>query len=565
MSKKKVIVKNLSAIQNFGAMDVLCTDKTGTLTQDKVVLEYPLDIHGNEDDRVMRHAFLNSWHQTGLKNLMDQAVINHVDLGTAAVLKEEYRKVDEIPFDFNRRRMSVVVADGTGKTQMITKGAIEEMLSVCSFAEYKGKVEPITEEVRNEILEQVRRYNDAGMRVLGVAQKTNPAPVGLFSVADESDMVLIGYLAFLDPPKESTEAALKVLKEYGVGVKVLTGDNEVVTKAICRQVGMPAREILLGSDIEKMDDDTLEKAVERTDIFAKLSPLQKVRIVEALKSNGHTTGFLGDGINDAGAMKAADVGISVDTAVDIARESADIILLEKDLMVLEEGVVEGRKTYANIIKYIKMTASSNFGNMFSVLAASIFLPMLPMLPMQLLVLNLIYDISCTAIPWDNVDPEYLKVPRKWEASSIVKFMLWMGPASSVFDITTYLFLFFYICPMVFGGAFHTLDQTSQTGFNALFHAGWFVESLWTQTLVIHMIRSPKLPFIGSHASWQLTGLTTLGIAVGTLLPFTFIGAALDMVPLPVMYFPFLIVTVLMYMVLVTMLKKFFVRRYGELL
>ena len=513
----------------------------------------------------MRHAFLNSWHQTGLKNLMDQAVINHVDLGTAAVLKEEYRKVDEIPFDFNRRRMSVVVADGTGKTQMITKGAIEEMLSVCSFAEYKGKVEPITEEVRNEILEQVRRYNDAGMRVLGVAQKTNPAPVGLFSVADESDMVLIGYLAFLDPPKESTEAALKVLKEYGVGVKVLTGDNEVVTKAICRQVGMPAREILLGSDIEKMDDDTLEKAVERTDIFAKLSPLQKVRIVEALKSNGHTTGFLGDGINDAGAMKAADVGISVDTAVDIARESADIILLEKDLMVLEEGVVEGRKTYANIIKYIKMTASSNFGNMFSVLAASIFLPMLPMLPMQLLVLNLIYDISCTAIPWDNVDPEYLKVPRKWEASSIVKFMLWMGPASSVFDITTYLFLFFYICPMVFGGAFHTLDQTSQTGFNALFHAGWFVESLWTQTLVIHMIRSPKLPFIGSHASWQLTGLTTLGIAVGTLLPFTFIGAALDMVPLPVMYFPFLIVTVLMYMVLVTMLKKFFVRRYGELL
>lgn len=565
MSKKKVIVKNLSAIQNFGAMDVLCTDKTGTLTQDKVVLEYPLDIHGNEDDRVMRHAFLNSWHQTGLKNLMDQAVINHVDLGTAAVLKEEYRKVDEIPFDFNRRRMSVVVADGTGKTQMITKGAIEEMLSVCSYAEYKGKVEPITEEVWNEILEQVRRYNDAGMRVLGVAQKTNPAPVGVFSVADESDMVLIGYLAFLDPPKESTEAALKVLKEYGVGVKVLTGDNEVVTKAICRQVGMPAREILLGSDIEKMEDDALEKAVERTDIFAKLSPLQKVRIVEALKSNGHTTGFLGDGINDAGAMKAADVGISVDTAVDIARESADIILLEKDLMVLEEGVVEGRKTYANIIKYIKMTASSNFGNMFSVLAASIFLPMLPMLPMQLLVLNLIYDISCTAIPWDNVDPEYLKMPRKWDASSIVKFMLWMGPASSVFDITTYLFLFFYICPMVFGGAFHTLGQMAQIGFIALFHAGWFVESLWTQTLVIHMIRSPKLPFIGSHASWQLTGLTTLGIAVGTILPFTFIGAALDMVPLPGMYFPFLIVTVLLYMALVTMLKKIFVRRYGELL
>ncbi|MEG0379311.1 MAG: HAD-IC family P-type ATPase, partial [Eubacterium sp.] len=326
--------------------------------QDKVFLEYSLDIHGNEDERVMRHAFLNSWHQTGLKNLMDQAVINHLTPESAVVLKEEYRKVDEIPFDFNRRRMSVVVADQMGKTQMITKGAIEEMLLICSYVEYQGLVEPMSSAIQAEILEQVQKYNESGLRVLGVAQKTNHAPAGVFSTADEAEMVLMGYLAFLDPPKKSTKAAIRALKDYGVSVKVLTGDNEAVTKSICRQVGMSTKGILLGSDIEEMDDAALENAVESVNIFAKLSPLQKVRVVEALRSKGHTTGFLGDGINDAAAMKAADVGISVDTAVDIAKESADIILLEKDLMVLEEGVVEGRKTYANIIKYIKMTASS---------------------------------------------------------------------------------------------------------------------------------------------------------------------------------------------------------------
>ncbi|MEA5004127.1 MAG: magnesium-translocating P-type ATPase [Christensenella sp.] len=565
MSKKKVIVKDLHAIQNFGAMDVLCTDKTGTLTQDKVVLEYSLDIHGNEDERVLRHAFLNSYHQTGLKNLMDIAVVDHAEEQGMAELIQNYQKVDEIPFDFNRRRMSVVVEDKNGKTQLITKGAIEEMLAVSTYAEYQGKVEPITDEVKDEILKTVATYNANGMRVLGIAHKTNPSPAGAFSVADESDMVLIGYLAFLDPPKESTKKALKALLEYGVDVKVLTGDNDAVTKYICRKVGISADHILLGADVEAMDDDMLLDVVEGTHVFAKLSPSQKSRIVSALRAKGHTVGFLGDGINDAAAMKEADVGISVDTAVDIAKESANIILMEKDLMVLEEGVIEGRKTYANSIKYIKMTASSNFGNMFSVLAASAFLPFLPMTPVQILLLNLIYDVSCLAMPWDNVDADYLKKPRKWDASSISKFMVWIGPTSSVFDITTYLLLYFVICPLVIGGAYHTLGEGAQESFVALFHAGWFVESLWTQTLVIHLIRTPHTPFIKSRASWQVTLLTTIGIIGGTLIPYTIVGRELGMSPMPAVYFLMLALTIIAYMLLVTLLKKKFVKRYGELL
>lgn len=565
MSKKKVIVKDLHAIQNFGAMDVLCTDKTGTLTQDKVVLEYSLNIHGDKDTRVLRHGFLNSYHQTGLKNLMDVAIISHAEEQGMAELISNYHKVDEIPFDFERRRMSVVVEDKSGKTQLITKGAIEEMLSVSAYAEYCGVVEPITEEVKRDILDTVAKYNANGMRVLGIAHKTNPSPAGSFSVADESDLVLIGYLAFLDPPKESTKAALKALQGYGVHVKVLTGDNDAVTKYICRKVGIPADNLLLGADIETMDDRTLENVVEDTHVFAKLSPQQKSRIVTALRKNGHTVGFMGDGINDAAAMKEADVGISVDTAVDIAKESANIILLEKDLMVLEEGVIEGRKTYANIIKYIKMTASSNFGNMFSVLAASAFLPFLPMTPVQILLLNLIYDFSCLAIPWDNVDADFLKVPRQWDASSISKFMVWIGPTSSVFDITTYLAMYFLICPLVFGGAYHTLTEATQENFTALFHAGWFVESLWTQTLVIHMIRTPHTPFIRSRASWQVSVLTAAGIAVGTALPYTLVGRELGMAALPGVYFAMLAATIAAYMLLVSIMKKAFVRRYNALL
>jgi len=568
MSKKRVIVKNLNSIQNFGAMDVLCTDKTGTITQDKVILELHLDVEGNDSTDVLRKGFLNSYYQTGLKNLMDVSIIEHADKAGMTDLWEDYKKVDEIPFDFNRRRMSVAVEDKSGEIDLITKGAIEEMLTICKFAGSGDEAKPLTDELKAQILANCHALNEKGMRVLGLAQKSvNHVSNTALSVSDESDMVFIGCLAFLDPAKESAAVAIKGLNEFGVKVKVLTGDNDAVTATVCKSVGINAEHILLGSQIEEMSDEALAKAVEETDIFAKLSPKQKARIVTALRNNGHTVGFMGDGINDAAAMKAADVGISVDTAVDIAKESANIILLEKDLIVLQEGVVEGRKTYANTIKYIKMTASSNFGNMFSVLAASAFLPFLPMLPIQILILNLIYDISCITIPWDNVDIDFLQKPRKWDATSISRFMLWIGPTSSVFDITTFFLMFFYICPLVVGGSFASLaaGSTEIVLFMALFHTGWFVESLWSQTLVIHMIRTPKIPFIQSRASWQLASLTTLGIAAGTIIPYTWFGGQLGMAKLPPIYFPWLIGTIFAYMVLATIMKKIFVRRYGELL
>lgn len=564
MAKKKTIVKHLNSIQNFGAMDVLCTDKTGTITQDKVVLEYYLDVHGNEDERILRHAFLNSYYQTGLKNLMDVAILNHAKTEPYRSLQEKYTKVDEIPFDFNRRRMSVVIRDRDGKTQMITKGAVEEMLSISAYTEYSGRVVKLTDEIRKEIIATVGRLNDEGMRVLAVAQKTNPSVEGVFSVKDESDMVLIGYLAFLDPPKDTAAEAIRALKDYGVTVKVLTGDNDAVTRCICGQVGLKVDNLLLGSDIEEMSDKQLTAAVERTSVFAKLSPQQKARIVHILRDNDHTVGFMGDGINDAAAMHEADVAISVDTAVDVAKESADIILLEKDLMVLEQGVVEGRRTFGNIIKYIKMTASSNFGNMFSVVTASAFLPFLPMQPIQIIFLNLIYDISCVAIPWDNMDENFLKIPRKWNASSIGSFMIWLGPTSSVFDITTYILMFFVICPAVAGGAYGT-KGVDNVLFVSLFNAGWFVESLWTQTLVIHMIRTPKVPFIQSRASLPVLLSTSTAIAIGTVIPYTPFGKIIGMTAMPAVYFPWLIITVLCYMLLTTFIKTMYKRRYGELL
>jgi Mg2+-importing ATPase len=570
MSKEKTIVKNLNSIQNLGSMDILCTDKTGTLTQDKVVLMYHLDIHGHEDSRVLRHAFLNSYYQTGLKNLMDIAIIERTNSEQESAselrgLANRYTKVDEIPFDFERRRMSVVVQNG--KTQMITKGAVEEMLAVCNYAEYEGKVLPLTDDIRAYILQKVDELNEDGMRVIAVAQKTDPSPVGAFSVADEADMVLMGYLAFLDPPKESTANAIRALREYGVGVKILTGDNDKVTRAVCKQVNIPADCILLGSDLEHMSDAELRDVCEKVSVFAKLSPAQKARVITALRANGHSVGYMGDGINDAAAMKASDVGISVDTAVDIAKESADVILLEKDLMVLEQGIIEGRKTYANMIKHIKMTASSNFGNVFSVLIASAFLPFIPMLPIQLILLNLIYDLSCMAIPWDNVDREFLAVPRKWNAQSIEKFMLWFGPTSSVFDITTYLLMFFVICPTMCGGLMwnEIADEPTQVLFIAVFHAGWFVESMWTQTLVIHLIRTPKIPFIQSRASVQVTLLTFTGIALLTAIPFTPFAQYIGLTALPLSFFFWLLLTVALYMLVVTWLKGVFVGKYGELL
>ncbi len=564
MSKHKTIVKNLNSIQNFGAMDVLCTDKTGTLTEDKIILERHLDIHGNEDLRVLRHGYLNSYFQTGLKNLLDVAIIEHGNEEGFSALNTIYEKVDEIPFDFSRRRMSVVLKDKNNKTQLITKGAVEEMLEICTFAEYKGKVVCLSNDLRDGMLEIVDELNASGIRVIAVAQKTNPSPEGVFSIKDESEMVLMGYIGFLDPPKESSIDAIGALQEYGVEVKVLTGDNEKVTRHVCNKVGISTSKILLGSDIEGMTDLQLKDAVEEINIFAKLSPQQKARVVSTLRDNGHVVGFMGDGINDAAAMRKADVGISVDTAVDIAKESADIILLEKDLMVLERGVIEGRRTFANIIKYIKMTASSNFGNMFSVLVACAFLPFLPMLPVQILVLNLIYDMSCISIPWDNVDSEYLKKPRKWDASSIGSFMRWIGPTSSVFDITTYLLMYLVICPLVCGGAYGA-PGVDKALFMSLFNAGWFVESLWSQTLVIHMIRTPKIPFIQSRASLPLLTFTTIGILIGTLIPYTNFGKIMGLSPLPVVYFLWLVATIMTYMVLVTVLKKLYVRKYGELL
>ncbi|WP_418599410.1 magnesium-translocating P-type ATPase [Phascolarctobacterium faecium] len=573
MSREKVIIKNLNSIQNLGSIDILCTDKTGTLTQDKVVLEYHLDIEGKEAPRVLRHAFLNSYYQTGLKNLMDIAIISRTKLeeeenkDQLGDLEHFYQKVDELPFDFERRRMSVVVEDRNGKTQMITKGAVEEMLNISAFVEYAGRVVPLTASMKKLVMEKVDALNADGLRVIAVAQKTNPSPIGAFSIADENEMVLIGYLAFLDPPKETTAAAIRALQEHGVAVKILTGDNEKVTKCVCRHVGLAAEKMLLGSEVEAMSNEELAAAAEYTTVFAKLAPAQKARVVRLLRENGHSVGYLGDGINDAAAMKASDVGISVDTAVDIAKESADVILLEKDLLVLEKGILEGRKTYANMIKYIKMTASSNFGNIFSVLIASAFLPFLPMASIHLILLNLIYDISCTAIPWDNVDKEFLTKPRKWDASSVSKFMLWIGPTSSVFDILTYALMYFIICPAVVGGhLFHELsDPAQQALYIAVFQAGWFVESMWTQTLVIHMIRTPKIPFLQSRASSPVTLLTFIGIAVLTVIPFTAVGHAIGLASLPGEYFSWLAAITLAYMLLATMMKKLYIKRYGELL
>lgn len=572
MSKEKVIIKNLNSIQNLGAIDILCTDKTGTLTEDKVKLQYHLDIDGNSDTRVLRHGFLNSYYQTGLKNLMDIAIIDKT-----MELKDNdkniehsitrYKKVDEVPFDFTRRRMSVVVEDETGKRQMITKGAVEEMLTISNYVEYKGEVVELTEDRKKFVLDKVRDLNNNGMRVIAVSQKTNPSPVGEFSVADENDMVLIGYLAFLDPPKESAITAIEALKSSGVDVKILTGDNEEVTRSVCKQVGIKFDKVYLGSDVDRLSDEELGNLAEKVTVFAKMSPSQKTRVINVLRDKGHSVGYMGDGINDAGALEASDVGISVDNAVDIAKESADVILLEKDLMVLENGILEGRKTYANMIKYIKMTASSNFGNVFSVLVASAFLPFLPMASIHLILLNLIYDISCTAIPWDNVDKEFLEKPKAWDASSVSKFMLWIGPTSSIFDITTYLLMYFIIAPMFTGGLlFHQLtDPKMMALYIAVFQAGWFVESMWSQTLVIHMIRTPKIPFIQSRASTQLTLLTFAGIALLTIIPFTSFGASIGLAPLPKIYFLYLAITIILYMVLATIMKKLYVKKYKELL
>lgn len=569
MAKKKTIIKNINSIQSLGAMDVLCTDKTGTITQNKVVLEYSLNIDGDEDLRVLRHAYLNSYFQTGFKNLMDIAIIRRreeLEKRDAQLvdLSEEYTKIDEVPFDFERKRLSVVVVDKQGKTQMVTKGAVEEMVSISSFVEIKGEVVPLTDEIKEKVFALSDRLNNVGMRVIGVSQKTNPAPVGQFGAKDESDMVLMGFLAFLDPPKETTEEAIRALKTYGVKTKVLTGDNEKVTASICAKVGMDASGFILGSQIEELDDEELLDIVEKYDIFAKLTPEHKARIVKALQKNGHVVGFLGDGINDTPAMKVADVGISVDDAVDVAKETADIILLEKDLMVLEQGIIEGRKTYGNMIKYIKMTASSNFGNMFSVLIASALLPFLPMKSLYLILLNMIYDISCTAIPWDHVDTQFLQKPRRWKADNIPKFMVWFGPTSSIFDWITYAVMYFILCPLAAGGKWGA-PETNTALFIAIFQTGWFIQSMWTQTLVIHMLRTDKVSFFKSNASLSVYLATIAGIILITVMPWTSFGEAIGLAHLDWPFFVYLAASTLLYLLITSIVKELYIRRYGEML
>lgn len=567
MAKEKVVIKKLNAIQDLGAIDILCTDKTGTLTQDEIVLEYPLDIHGDLDLSVLRRAYLNSYFQTGLKNLMDRAIINrtHKEAKKHEIVRDldqTFHKIDELPFDFERRRMSVIVKDEDGVVSMVTKGALEEMLSVSTYVEYKGDIKRLTDEVRQEVLAEVAQLNEQGLRVLGVSYKTDLDENEIFSVEDEGDMILTGYLAFLDPPKPSAAPAIKALAEYGVTTKILTGDNEKVTQAVCEKVGLDVERILLGSEIDTMTDQELAQVVETTTVFAKLSPDQKARIILSLKKNGHKVGYMGDGINDAPSMKVSDVGISVDTAVDIAKETADVILLDKDLMVLEKGLVEGRKVYANMTKYIKMTVSSNFGNIFSLLFASIFLPFLPMAPVHLIVLNLIYDLSCIALPFDNVDKEFLKKPRIWEANSIMRFMAWIGPISSVFDIITYMLLYFLVVPMILGHGYNH-GAADAAAFIMVFQTGWFIESMWSQTMVIHMLRSPKLPFIQSRPAFSVVVTTLAAAFFVTSLPYSPLASILKLSQLNGLYFVLLFAIIVLYMLSVTVVKRIYIKKYKE--
>jgi len=567
MAKEKVVIKKLNAIQDLGAIDILCTDKTGTLTQDEIVLEYPLDIHGDLDMAVLRRAYLNSHFQTGLKNLMDRAIISRTEKEAKehAILQNldtSFQKIDELPFDFERRRMSVIVKDDSNVVSMVTKGALEEMLNISTHVEYRGEVIPLTEDIRQEVLAEVGQLNRQGLRVLGVGYKSGLREDYAYTVTDESDMILTGYLAFLDPPKPSAAPAIQALLEHGVRTKILTGDNEKVTQAICEKVGLDVEHILLGADIDQMTDQELADVVEKVTVFAKLSPDQKARIILQLKRNGHGVGYMGDGINDAPSMKVADVGISVDTAVDIAKETADVILLDKDLMVLETGIVEGRKVYANMTKYIKMTVSSNFGNIFSLLVASIFLPFLPMAPVHLIVLNLVYDLSCVALPFDNVDQDFLKQPHTWEAKSITRFMVWMGPISSIFDILTFIFLYFIIVPLVTG--YHYVHGSeSALQFIILFQTGWFIESMWSQTMVIHMLRTAKVPFVQSRPAWLVIFTTLVAAFFVTSLPYGPLVNILRLAPLGLPYFLFLVGIIFLYMFSVTVIKKLYIKKYKE--
>ncbi len=566
MAKKNVIVKRLNSIQNFGAMNVLCTDKTGTLTIDHVILEIHCDVFKNESEEVLRDAFLISHFQTGLKNVLDRAVLKYTELHRELGV-EKYSKVDEIPFDFSRRMMSVVVEGPDGQRQLLTKGAPESVFAKCTQFESDGEIFPMEPILVGNLIEQVNSLSEDGFRVLAIANKKVGSQAA-YSKTDEESLVLTGYLAFLDPPKDTAKTAIAALRQHGVTVKVLTGDNDLVTRKVCTEVGINAEKILLGNDVEKMSDEQLAGAVDGTDVYARLSPAHKKRVVQALQKKGHVVGFMGDGINDAPALRAADVGISVDTAVDIARESADMILLEKSLMVLEEGVLEGRKVFANIVKYIRMGASSNFGNVFSFVGASAWLKFSPMWPLQILTNNLLYDFSQVPIPTDNVGAQYIARPRPWQINEIKRFMLFIGPISSIFDYSTFVvMLYFFKCnnlgllpPPELAARFAGITDPDSTYAAALFHTGWFVESIMTQTLIIHVIRTSLLPFIQSRASWQLTMTTILIMGIGAYLPFSPLAKPLGFAPLPWQFWPILAATLLCYVGLTQLIKSWMVRK-----
>lgn len=550
MSKKKTIVKRLSAIQTLGEMNILCTDKTGTLTEDEIVLEKYMDIEGNENIRILKHAFLNSYFQTGLKNLIDVAIISRTEKENLNILKEEYKREDEIPFDFTRRRMSVVLKDRNGKRQLITKGAVDEVMSICSFIDINGNVQEMTENLRKQAYSIYEKHNKDGLRVLAVAQKNNIHGIETFGLQDESNMVLIGFVGFLDPPKASSKQAISALEKHGVDTVVLTGDSEGVALNVCKKVGIAVNKRLTGKQIEEMTDEELKEKVKDCHLYSKLSPLQKQRIVRIYQENGNTVGYMGDGINDSPPLKQADVGISVDTAVDIAKETADIILLEKDLNVLEEGVINGRKTFTNVLKYIKMATSGNFGNMLSVIIASIFLPFLPLLPIHILIQNLLCDFAQIGMPFDNVDEEYIEKPKKWNTNGIKKFMFAFGIISTILDIICFIILWFVL-------KFNTVEKAM------LFQTGWFAFGIISQTLIIHMIRTHKTPFIKSKSSKQLL-LSTFSITIITLLiTFTDISTIFDLRKLPYEYMLWILALLLVYIILIQLYKKVYLRRNKE--
>jgi Mg2+-importing ATPase len=555
MSKKKVIVKRLNSIQNFGAIDILCTDKTGTITQDRVVLEKYVDVTNRESDDVLRYAYMNSYYQTGLRNLLDRCILGHTEFE----VERSCRKVDEIPFDFSRKRMSVVV-EYQGDHVLICKGAVEEVYRVCKYYQVDDEIHPLIDMIQYDLMEEYHSLSEDGFRVLAVAYREFSKDKEIFSVDDESDLILLGYIAFFDPPKDSAVVALQNLKAMGVSVKILTGDNELVAKKVCKDVGIESEKLLTGDQLLRMTSDQFEDSVETTTVFARLSPSQKEEIIQALQHRGHVVGFLGDGINDALAMKKADVGISVDTAVDVAKESSDIVLLEKSLHVLEDGILEGRKVFGNIIKYIRMGASSNFGNMFSVVGGSYFLPFLPMAPIQILLNNLLYDISQVGIPTDKVDPEFTRTPRQWNIGNIKKFMIFIGPISSVFDYATYfLMLFFFKCSQYVNP---NLSPGMKEYYENLFHTGWFVESILTQTMIVHIIRTRKIPFFQSVASPALLFSTLSVMAMGAFLPYSPFAETFGFVPLPPVYWLWIFGFLLCYAVLTHRVKTWFFNKFG---